>query len=165
MIYDLGSTIYLSMKNRIVLVEPSSGLTLSTNPSDPMGLYETLLSNNSDLDVLVVPSMEYLYFFRYAPASVVSHLYFGVPASSVNLGGYDRLMKEAHLDLNSTRFDTFLATHSRFLVYDNKFESKSSGSAGYRERRLQAQISSWLIPQASCMNTKDDRRGRLSTKQ
>lgn len=139
MIYDLGSTVYLSMKNRIMLIEPSSGLALSTNPSNPMGPYQTLLLGNKDLDILVLPSLEYFYFFRYAPPSVVSHLYFGVPATSVNLGGYGRLMKEAHLDLKTTAVDTFLATHGRFLVYDNRTDVdltavQAIARAGYRLR-------------------------------
>ena len=36
MLGDLGSTIYFSMKGRILLVEPSTRRILSTNPSDPM---------------------------------------------------------------------------------------------------------------------------------
>jgi hypothetical protein len=118
MIGDLGTTIYLSMKHRLVLVEPSIGLDLSTTPSNPMELYETLSSDNDGLDILVLPNLEYIYFFRYAPPSVVPHLYFGGSANDLFLAAYQRLAKGAQIDLKTTTFATFLATHSRFLVYE-----------------------------------------------
>jgi hypothetical protein len=141
LVYDFGSTIYLSMKNRIVLIEPSSGLALSTNPANPMELYQTFLSDNEGLDVLVVPGIESFYFFRYAPTSVVSHLYFGNPRGSVN----DSLMREAHIALRTTSFDTFLATHSRFLVYDNRSDAslaaaQAIASAGYRLKSARGDV-------------------------
>ncbi len=121
---DLGTAIYLGMNHRLVLVEPSTGLFLSTTPSNPMALYGTLLLDNDGLDILVLPSLEYIYFFRYAPPTVVSHLYFGAPANDINLRGYERLARGAHIDLKTTTFDPFLATHNRFLVYES-----ASGSA------------------------------------
>ncbi len=119
MIGDLGSTIYLGMKQRIVLAEPSgSGPQLSTTPSAPMRLYGTLLTNSEGLDILVLTGHEYLYFFNYAPPSVVSHLYFGAPENDLFLTGYERLAKGARIDLKTTTFVPFLATHKRFLVYE-----------------------------------------------
>jgi hypothetical protein len=119
MIGDLGTTIYLGVKHRIALLEPSTGLALSTTPSNPMALYETLSLNKNGLDILVLPSLEYIYFFRYAPPSVVSHLYFGAPANNINLGGYEKLAKWARVGLTTTTFGPFLATHDRFLVYES----------------------------------------------
>jgi len=137
MIGDLGTTIYLRKMNRIVLTEPSTGLTLSTTSSSPMARYETVMSGNNGLDILVVPSLEYLYFFKYAPPSVVSHLYFGAPKNDVNLGVCLKLAKAMHLDLKTTAFDAFIATHSRFLVYEggngeNLAATQAVASAGYR---------------------------------
>jgi hypothetical protein len=119
MIGDLGTTIYLSMEQRIVLDEPSgSGPRLSTTPSAPMKLYNTLLTNREGLDILVLAGHEYLYFFNYAPPSVISHLYFGAPEDDIFLTGYERLAKFARIDLKTTTLGPFLATHNRFLVYE-----------------------------------------------
>jgi hypothetical protein len=119
MIADLGSTIYLAMNERIVLTEPSSGVPISTTPRDPMRLFDTVSRNDSGLDILVLPELEYLYFFRYAPPSVASHLYFGASEDDLFLAAYRRLAKGAHLDFKLTTFDPFLATHSQFLVYES----------------------------------------------
>jgi hypothetical protein len=117
MLADLGITVYFGALNRIMLFEPSTGLRLSTMPSDPMQIYEAVTMDHGGLDILVLPSLEYLYFFKYAPPSVASHLYYGAPANDVNLGGFERLAKGARLDLKTTAFEPFLATHDRFLVY------------------------------------------------
>ena len=118
MVEDLGSTMYLGTKNRIVLTEPSSGLVLSTIPSRPMALYETVLLDTSGLDILVLPNTDYLYLFRYAPSSIVSHLYFAAPAGDVFLTACETLAKGAHIDLKTTTLSPFFATHDRFLLYD-----------------------------------------------
>jgi hypothetical protein len=136
MLADLGSTVYLSKKQRIVLLEPSTGLRLSTAPSNPMALYDTLSMNKSDLDILVLPSLEYIYLFRYAPPSIVSHLYYGAPENDVNRTGYEKLEKWAHIDLKTTTVGQFLATHKRFLLYESGTgahtdEVQSIVSAGY----------------------------------
>ena len=102
MVADLGTTIYLAMKDEITLLEPSTGLVLSTTPSDPMQMYGTLTVDRDDLDIMVLPSLEYLYFFRYATPSIVSHLYYGAPANDVNLGGFEKLAKWAHIGLKTT---------------------------------------------------------------
>jgi hypothetical protein len=119
MLADLGSTIYLTSKQRLVLMEPSGGIALSTTPSDPMRLYNTLSVNNKGLDTLVLPNLEYLYFFRYAPTAVVSHLYFAAPADDLFLAGYERLANGARIDLKTTSFGPFLASHDQFLVYES----------------------------------------------
>jgi hypothetical protein len=135
MIGDLGATVYLTLKNRIVLIEPSSGLALSTTPSEPMALYDALSMNNDGLDVLVLRNVEYLYFFRYAPPSVVSHLYFGAPPDDLFLKAYQRFAKGADIDLKTTTFGPFLATHDRFLVYESGGSSiealQAVAGAGY----------------------------------
>ena len=115
---DLGTTIYLRMKRSLLLFEPTASLRLST-PSDPMALYDTLSTADSGLDILVVSDLEYLYFFRYAPPSVVSRLYFGAPTSDLFRSAYERLAKGARIDLKLTSFDPFLATHNRFLLYES----------------------------------------------
>jgi hypothetical protein len=119
MVADLGTTVYFSMADRLLLAEPSTGLALSTNPAHPMRMYEALSLDDSGLDVLVLPSLEYIHFFRYAPPSIVSRLYFAAPPNNTNFGGYERLKKWTHTDLKTTTFDSFLATHSRFLVYES----------------------------------------------
>jgi hypothetical protein len=137
MVGDLGTITYLSMKQRIVLPEPTGGPKLSTTPSAPMKLYDTFSMNRDDLDILVLAGHEYIYFFNYAPPSVVSHLYFGAPKDDLFLTAYERLAKGAHIDFKTTTFGPFLATHSRFLVY--KVDAKSYidadqaiARAGYR---------------------------------
>jgi len=117
MVADLGTTVFFSVVHRIMLSEPSTGLPLSTTPSNPMQMYETLSIDHSGQDIMVVSSLEYLYFFRYAPPSIVSRLYYGSVANDVNLWGYEKLAKEARVDLKTTRFGPFLATHDKFLVY------------------------------------------------
>jgi hypothetical protein len=117
MFADLGTTAYFCAVNRIMLFEPSTGFRLSTMPSEPLQIYEAVAMDHSGLDILVLPSLEYLYFFKYAPLSVESRLYYGAPTNDVNLGGFERLAREAHLDLQVTAFEPFLATHDRFLVY------------------------------------------------
>jgi len=124
---DMGSTFYFSRSNRLTLSEPSTGLRLSTTPSNPMQIYQTLSADHDGLDILVLPSLEYLYFVTYAPPSAVSHLYYGAPANYVNRGGLERLAREARIDLRTTSFEPFLATHNRFLLYES--ESPSGGSA------------------------------------
>jgi hypothetical protein len=132
---DLGSTLYLTLKNRIVLVEPSSGLALSTTPSAPMAYYDTVSMNHGGLDVLVLRNLEYLFFYRYAPPSVVSHLYFGAASDDLFLLAYQRFARSAGIDLKTTTFDPFLATHSRFLVYESGGPSieviQALAAAGY----------------------------------
>jgi hypothetical protein len=118
MIGEMGTTIYLRKMNRLVLTEPSTGLALSTTSSNPMARYGTFMSGNGDLDILVVPSLEYLYLFRYAPASVVSHLYFGAPESDVNLWVCLKLANATRIDIKTTTFDAFIATHRHFLIYE-----------------------------------------------
>jgi hypothetical protein len=145
MLIDLGTTIYLGIKHRIVLLEPSTGLRLSTEPSDPMALYNTVSLNKSDLDILVLPSLEYIYLFTYAPSSVVSRLYYGAPDDDVNRGGYEKLARWAHVDLKTTTVDQFLATHKRFLLYESESiahtdEVQSILSAGYRLTSASADV-------------------------
>jgi hypothetical protein len=153
MLADLGTTIYLSMKQRIVLLEPSTGLRLSTAPSNPMALYDTLSMNKSDLDILVLPSLEYIYVFRYAPPSIVPHLYYGAPENELNRSGYEKLAKWAHIDLKTTTVGQFLATHTRFLLYESgngahTDEVQSIVSAGYRLTSAKADVGGILYEYA-----------------
>ena len=143
MVADLGSTVYLAMNERIMLVEPSSGIDLSTTPQDPMRLYETVARNKTGLDILVIPDVKYIYFFRYAPPEVASHLYFGAAANNLFLAAYERLAKGAHIDLKLTTFGPFLATHDRFLLYESgktpRIEAlQAIASGGYRLKSASA---------------------------
>jgi hypothetical protein len=145
MLADLGATIYLGTKQRVVLLEPSTGLRLSTVPSNPMALYDTLSMNKNDLDILVLPSLEYIYLFRYAPPSTVSHLYYGAPENDVNRGGYEKLATWAHIDLKMTTVGQFLATHKRFLLYESgngahTDEVQTIVSAGYTLTSARADV-------------------------
>jgi hypothetical protein len=137
MIGDLGTILYRSVEQRILLTEPAGGLRLSTNPSAPMDLYGCVLSNNGGLDTLVLPGFEYFYFFRYAPPSVVSHLYFGAQPDDLFFISYEKLAKEAHVNLQETTFGPFLATHNHFFLYELKDRvhvdaMEAIASRGYR---------------------------------
>jgi hypothetical protein len=112
-------------------------------PSDPMTLYETLSADRDGLDILVLPNLEYLYVFKNAPASVVAHLYFGAPEGDLFLAAYERLATWPHIDLRTTTFSPFLATHKRFLAYESEDgpyidASQAIASAGYRLISAQA---------------------------
>jgi hypothetical protein len=137
MLADLGATIYFAKVHRILLFEPSTNLRLSTDPSRPMALYETLSTDKRDLDVMVLPSLEYIYLFQYAPQSIRPHLYFGAPTGDVNLGGYERLGKWAEINFQLTALEPFLAAHKKFLLYEGQAGSdpeamQAIASAGYR---------------------------------
>jgi len=121
MIADLGTTAYL--KNRLVLSEPSSGILLSTSPSRPLALYDTIFSDKKSLDILVLPALDYLYLFRYAPPSVASHLYFAAEPDDLFLKAFGRLAGRAQVNLRASELGPFLATHDKFLIYeDGKFD-------------------------------------------
>jgi len=143
MVWDVGTTIYFGRKHRIALIESSSGQILSTTPANPLAMYESLSSDNRGLDILVLPSIEYIYFFRYAPSPVVSHLYFGTPSNDLFLEAFERLGKGAQIDLKTTTFDPFLATHDKFLVYGSGNSADASAiqafvSAGYTLKSARA---------------------------
>lgn len=148
MIGDLGSAIYLTLKHRIMLTEPSSGLALSTTPTHPMALYDTLLTNTDGLDVMVLRNVEYLYFFRYAPPSVVSHLYFAAGPDDLFLMAYQRFAKGADINLKTTSFGPFLATHNRFLLYESGIASvdalQAIASAGYSLKSARADAAGFM---------------------
>src|ERR1700678_873153 len=102
-----------------------------------MARYQILSSDKRELDVLVLPSLEYIYLFEYAPQSVRSHLYFGAPTDAVNFGGYERLGRWGGINFQLTAFEPFLATHRNFLLYegqkDNSPEAMQAiARAGYR---------------------------------
>ena len=120
MLADLGTTIYLARGHRILLLEPSTGLQLGTDPSDPMLLYQTLSTDKRGLDIMILPNLEYIYLFEYAPQSIKSHLYYGAPLGDVNLGGYERLAKWGGIHFQLTAFRPFLATHQEFLLYQGQ---------------------------------------------
>jgi hypothetical protein len=137
MLADLATTIYLAKKHRIIVFEPSTNLRLSTDPTSPMALYETLSTNKRDLDVMVLPSLEYIYLFEYAPQSIRPHLYFGAPNDDVNLGGYERLGKWAEVPFQLTAFGPFLTAHKKFLLYEGQTGGdpgamQAIAAAGYR---------------------------------
>ncbi len=154
MVVDLGSTIYLAVKERIVLMEPSAGFALSTTPWDPMRLYETLSTNETGLDILVTSDIEYIYFFRYAPPLVAHHLYFGAPANDLFLAANEKLARGAHIDLKLTAFGPFLATHDRFLVYERVGYSpridalQAIASGGYRLKSARVDVAGTLLEYA-----------------
>jgi hypothetical protein len=134
---DLGAAIYFSAVNRVMLTEPSARIVLSTNPANPMERYETVSGDRSGLDILVLREVTYLYFVRYASAAVVPRLYFAVPENDMFLGIYDRLAKGAQIQLKTTLFQPFLATHNKFLVYGNSDAEDTQAiqylaAAGYR---------------------------------
>ncbi len=116
MIADFGLTIYLSHVNRIQVTEPSSGLKLSTDPTRPMDRYKTLLSNNGNLDILVVPTLDYFYFLKYADASVIHHLYY-LDAGHFSPMLYGKLAGAVNSELRVITLAKFVATRDEFLVY------------------------------------------------
>jgi hypothetical protein len=153
MIADLGSTIYLAANERIMLTEPSSGIRVVTTPRDPMRPFSTVSTNNSGLDIMVISELEYIYFFSYAPSSVVSHLYFVASADNLYLAAYKRLAKGAHIDLKLTAFGPFLATHNRFLVYQGEYSHRidalqAIASGGYRLKSARADAAGTMLEYA-----------------
>lgn len=143
MLADLATTIYLAKSHRIILLEPSTNFRLSTDPSHPMLLYETLSTNKRNLDVMVLPSLEYIYLFEYAPQSIRSHLYFGAPTDDINLGGYERLGKWGKIHFQLTAFGPFFATHQKFLLYEGQKSGDPEAmqvmaGAGYRLMSVEA---------------------------
>jgi hypothetical protein len=158
---DMGNTFYFTTSNRLVLSEPSSGLRLSTTPSNPMQMYQTLSGDHGGLDTLVLPSLEYLYFVRYAPPSVLSHLYYGAPANYFLRGGIERLAREARIDVKTTSFEPFLAAHNRFLLYESSSPSGGSAkieavqaiaSAGFRLKSVAVDVGGMLYEYENCRN-------------
>lgn len=138
---DLGTTAYL--KNRLVLIEPSSGILLSTNPSRPLALYDTISADKKSLDILVLPALDYLYLFRYAPPPVASHLYFAAQPNDLFLKAYGRLASGALLNLQASELVPFLATHDKFLVYEGRRFDQSDmiqviSSDGYGLKSVQS---------------------------
>ena len=141
MVADLGTTVYL--RNRLGLTEPSSGLVLSTNPSRPLALYDLISRDKDSLDILVLPALDYLYLFRYAPPSLVSHLYFAAQADDLFLAAYRRLASQTHLNFRASELGPFLSTHDKFLVYeDRKFDQSDMVQAieshGYGLKAVQS---------------------------
>ena len=139
-IADLGTTAYL--RNRLVLNEPSSGILLSTSPSRPLALYDTISSDKKGLDILVLPALDYLYLFRYAPPQVASHLYFAATADDLFLNAYGRLARQTQVKLRASELAPFLSTHDKFLLYvDRKFDQsdmlQAISSDGYGLQSVQ----------------------------
>ena len=79
--------------------------------------------------------LDVMYFFRYGSPSVVAHLYFAGAPDNLFFTGYQRLAKEARLNLMETSYEIFLANHDRFLMYESsglKVEGPAAiGRAGY----------------------------------
>ncbi|MGI8771266.1 MAG: glycosyltransferase family 39 protein [Acidobacteriaceae bacterium] len=119
MVGELGLAVRERMlRDSFSLVEPASKITFSRTPRDPMSRDRVLRDLDAREDILVTEQLHYIYLFRYAPAAVVQHLYFGAPAEGdFYRVSYDRLARWAHLDMKTTAFAPFLATHNRFLVY------------------------------------------------
>jgi hypothetical protein len=141
MIADLGTTAYL--RHRLGLTEPSSGLVLSTNPSSPLALYDLISRDKSGMEILVLPALDYLYLFRYAPPSVVSHLHFAAQTDDLFLAAYRRLAGQTQLNFRASELGPFLATHDKFLVYeDRKFDQSDTIQAiesdGYGLKSVQS---------------------------
>ena len=98
---------------------------------NPLARNATLVSPPKDLDILILQDIEYFYLYQYAPANVATHLFFATPSSkNIFLGEYRRLARLAHVDLKTTTFKSFLATHERFLVYGNVRGGGGSAECG-----------------------------------
>jgi hypothetical protein len=150
MVADLATTVYLARKQRLELIEPSGGSVLSTTPADPMRRYDTLKEDKEGLDILILPDIDDLYFFYYAPPSVVAHLYFGAPPNDLFLAAYERLAIGAHINLKATAFAPFLSSHPRFLLYEGRttlhpkaFQALASG--GYALKSVRDDASGMVL--------------------
>ena len=148
MLADLVATVYLTNKQIVMLIEPSSQLRLTTTPQSPMAMYGAIMEDHSGLDVLVPSQLEYLYFFMYAPPAVVRHLYFVAPTDNIFFGAYERLRSEGHLNLQITSFEPFLAQHNQFLFYEsgptNANGMRAIANGGYRLTAALSDISGTL---------------------
>jgi hypothetical protein len=113
---DLGKSIYFRIENKDFALSGSS-------PQNPLGRNETLLGPTGDgpagdEDILVLQNIEYFYLFQYAPPTIARRLYFATPSpSNLFLGEYQRLARLAHVDLKTTTFAPFFASHDKLLVY------------------------------------------------
>ncbi len=140
MLGDLGTAVFHRIRHSdFGLVEPSSKLDFAAAPDQPLSRDLALVAPHPPDDILVLEDANYLYLYRYAPAALRSHLYFG--ARTVHdpfLIGYDRLARWAHLDLQMSTFDPFLAGHTRFLVYASADGLHGPPCGGCAETFLQA---------------------------
>jgi 4-amino-4-deoxy-L-arabinose transferase-like glycosyltransferase len=121
MVGDPATMIFHRMRRSdVTLTEPSSKFEFPVTPADPLSRDKALLTVDPQQDVLVLEEPSYLYFFTYAPAALVPHLYFGVPETrDPFFRGYGRLAKWAHIDLKLTTFEPFFASHKHLFVYAN----------------------------------------------
>jgi hypothetical protein len=153
MLADLAAIAYLAKKQVILLIEPSAPLRLTTTPHRPLALFDAITSDQSGLDILVPSHLEYIYLFMYAPPSIVSRLYFAAPTDNIFYGAYERLRNEAHVPLQTTPFEAFLAKHDRFLLYETtagpKLESMQAiAGGGYQLKSAQGDVSGVLYEYA-----------------
>jgi hypothetical protein len=119
MVGSLGVAVHERMKRGSSSpVAPASAIILNGMPPDSMARDEMLKKLETQEDILVIDAFHYIFLFHDAPAGIVQHLYFGATTTGdFYLIGYERLARWAHLDMKTTTFVPFLATHKKFLVY------------------------------------------------
>ncbi len=118
----LGSTLaaarYRVSHTYLGQVEPSSHFAFSSNPAQPLAPYASLLRNTGSSDVLITADPLFLYLHYYAPPALRQRLVFGAAESDdVFLKSYRHLVDDAGVDLRTTTFSAFFATHNDFFVY------------------------------------------------
>jgi Dolichyl-phosphate-mannose-protein mannosyltransferase len=128
---DLGRSVYLRIKGKDYgLSGPSTDFHFGPSLENPLGRNETLLGPTGDEAILILQDINYFYLYQYAPPSVAGRLFFATPSpSNLFLNEYRRLARSAHVNLKTTTFAPFLATHDRFFVYAN-FPGISSAECG-----------------------------------
>jgi len=141
LLMDLAMAAHELIKHNFVLVEPSSGIVLTTTPKTPMVRYASLATADPSLDVLVPPPLQYLYFFNYAPRAVASRLYYAGSATDFFTYALNELREWAHLDLKVVEIRPFLASHHRFLLYESNNDFRSMPvefflNAGYKMKSM-----------------------------
>lgn len=118
MLGDLAvAGVHLLRHSDFALVEPSSHFLFAPDRDFPMARHSTLQNPEMDEDILVLRETDYLYLYTNASPAVVAHLYDGALEETPTYRGYQRLAREAHLDLKMSLLRPFLSNHDRFLVY------------------------------------------------
>jgi hypothetical protein len=101
-------------------IGPSNLVIFGPDPAKPFSRSYSVIQDNSQLDILVTGHPDYLFLQYYASPELRRRLFFAAPSSTEPfLVGYRRLAQWTGVDLQTTTFDDYFATHRDFLVYQS----------------------------------------------